>query len=75
MKNTFIELKGGKKKMDNSEKPKGNKPDLVGTVNVAAWLNTDKEGNKFLAVKIANRADLYVNENKNSNTSIEDIFE
>jgi hypothetical protein len=41
MKNTFIELKGGKTKMNytKADKLKGEKPDLVGTLAVAAWLN------------------------------------
>jgi hypothetical protein len=43
----------------------GNKPDLKGTIDVAAWWNTDTEGNTYLAVQIGNRAKLVKNEQKN----------
>ena len=52
-----------------SETPRngGSKPDLKGTIDVAAWWNTDAEGNTYLSVQIGNRAKLVVNEQKNEN--------
>ena len=42
----------------------GDKPDLKGTIDVAAWWNTDAEGNTYLSVQIGNRAKLLPNEQK-----------
>lgn len=48
----------------NNQNGKGDKPDLKGTLDVAAWENTDSDGNKFLSVVIGNRARLVLNEQK-----------
>ena len=42
----------------------GDKPDFKGTLDVAAWENTDAEGNTYLSVQIGNRAKLVPNEQK-----------
>ena len=52
--------------MENSE-VKGDKPDFKGTLDVAAWLNTDSDGNTYLSVVLGNRAKLLPNEQKQQN--------
>ena len=42
----------------------GDKPDLKGTIDVAAWWNTDAEGNTYLSVKLADRIKLVANTSK-----------
>ncbi len=42
----------------------GQGPDYKGTIEVAAWWNTDADGNKFLSVQIGHRAKLVKNEQK-----------
>ena len=58
MKNTFIKLKGGNSKMQKTQE-KGDMPDHKGNVNVAAWYNTDKNGNTYLSVVLGNRVNLF----------------
>ena len=38
---------------------KGNKPDLKGKIDVAAWYNTDQNGKTYLSVVFANRVNLF----------------
>lgn len=47
-----------------TENGAGNKPDLKGTIDVAAWWNTDAEGNSYLSVKIGDRVKLLPNPEK-----------
>jgi len=49
--------------MEQSE-VKGNKPDFKGTLDVAAWCNTDSDGNEYLSVVLGNRIRLVKNEQK-----------
>jgi len=46
---------------DNS---KGEKPDFKGSLEVAAWFNTDRDGNTYLSVKFADRLKLLPNPEK-----------
>ena len=46
------------------EEFKGNKPDMKGTLDVAAWYNTDSDGNTYLSVVLGNRIKLVKNEQK-----------
>jgi uncharacterized protein (DUF736 family) len=78
MKNTFIKLKGGKSKVAEDQ-IKGNKPDFKGSLEIAAWINTDKNGNEFVSVQIGNRANLFQNNSElkdyKEDSEIENIFE
>jgi len=47
-----------------AENGAGNKPDLKGTIDVAAWWNTDAEGKAYLSVKIGDRVKLVANPEK-----------
>ena len=40
------------------------KPDFTGKLEVAAWINKDKNGKTFLSIKIGNYANLFKNEQK-----------
>jgi hypothetical protein len=53
---------------------KGDKPDLKGTFDVAAWFNTDKNGRAYLSVVIGNRINLFPNESEIEQKKIENIF-
>ena len=44
-------------KLDN----KGDKPDFKGTMDVAAWLNHDRDGHEYLSVVLSNRIKLVQN--------------
>ena len=46
------------------EKFKGTKPDFKGRLEVAAWVNTDSDGNTYLSVVLGNRARLLPNPQK-----------
>ena len=48
----------------NNQNGKGDKPDFKGTLDVAAWFNTDSDGKTYLSVVIGNRARLVPNEQK-----------
>jgi uncharacterized protein (DUF736 family) len=39
-------------------------PDYKGQLDVAAWINEDKNGKKYISVKIANNVNLFKNEPK-----------
>lgn len=39
-------------------------PDFKGKLDVACWVNKDKNGKKYLSVKIANNVNLFKNEPK-----------
>ena len=71
MKNKFTKLKGGKRKMQKEKQVKGKKPDFGGTLDVAAWENTDSDGNTYLSVVLGNRAKLLPVEQQ---IEIEDIY-
>ncbi len=43
---------------------KGDKPDFKGSLDVAAWFNTDSDGNTYLSVVLGNRIKLVKNEQK-----------
>lgn len=47
-----------------TENGSGNKPDLKGSIEVAAWWNTDAEGNSYLSVKLGDRIKLVANPEK-----------
>lgn len=48
----------------NKQKAKGSKPDFKGALDVAAWFNTDSDGNTYLSVVLGNRIKLIKNEQK-----------
>lgn len=62
MKNTFKKVVWCRK-MD-TQKVKGDKPDSKGSLDVAAWFNTDSDGEIYLSVVIGNRARLVPNADK-----------
>lgn len=74
MKNTFIKLKGGNSKMQDTQE-KANKPDFAGKLNVAAWFNTDRNGRTYLSVVLGKRATLFPVEKEIEPNEIEDIFD
>jgi hypothetical protein len=78
MKNTFIKMKGGESKM-TEDQIKGDKPDFKGSLEIAAWINSDKNGNEFVSVQIGNRANLFRNNSElkdyKEGKEIENIFE
>lgn len=43
---------------------KASKPDFKGCLEVAAWFNTDQEGNTYLSVKLGDRLKLLPNPEK-----------
>lgn len=43
---------------------KGDKPDFKGSLDVAAWFNTDGDGNTYLSVVLGNRVKLLPNQQK-----------
>ncbi len=43
---------------------KGDKPDFKGCLGVAAWFNTDQDGNTYLSVKLGDRLKLLPNPEK-----------
>ncbi len=73
MKNKFIKLKGGNRKVSNEEF-KGRKPDFKGEIPVAAWLNKDSDDIYFISVAIGNRVKLVPAEDV-VEKEIEDIFD
>ena len=50
-------------------------PDHKGNVNVAAWYNTDKNGNTYLSVVLENRVNLFPVEKEIESKEVEDIFD
>ena len=44
--------------MEESE-VKGDSPDFKGSLDVAAWYNTTKDGKSYLSVKFSNRVNLF----------------
>lgn len=50
--------------MTEEKKQPKEKPDYTGNLDVAAWINTDKNGKTFLSVKIGSFANLFKNEQK-----------
>lgn len=79
MKNNLIlvELKGGVLKMEKSQ-IKDDKPDFRGKLDVSAWINTDKNGKKYLSIVIENRVNLFRHDfqaNEIEECELEDIFE
>jgi hypothetical protein len=71
MKNRFTKLKGGKRKMQKENQNKGRMPDFKGSLDVAAWFNTDSDGKTTLSVVLGSRAKLSQVEEK---IVIEDIY-
>ena len=69
MKNTFKKAVRRWMKMAKAN-GRGDKPDFKGTLDVAAWFNTDKDGKTYLSVVLGNRAKLVPNGQK-----LEDHFE
>ena len=63
MKNHQYSCKEVHEEMEQNEF-KGNKPDYKGSLHVAAWFNTDKDGNTYLSVVLGNRVKLLPNEQK-----------
>jgi len=63
MKNHQYSCKEVNGKMSQQE-VKGDKPDFKGTLDVAAWSNTDSDGNTYLSVVLGNRAKLLPNPDK-----------
>jgi len=49
---------------DQTHPEKGKIPDYKGSLDVAAWLNTDKNGKTYISIKIANNVNLFKNEPK-----------
>lgn len=49
--------------MEQEEK-KGRRPDYRGRLDVAAWVNVDKNGKQYISVKIADNVNLFKNEPK-----------
>lgn len=49
--------------MENTE-TKGRLPDYKGKLDVACWINKDKNGKKYLTMQIAHRVNLFKNEPK-----------
>lgn len=43
---------------------KGDKPDYKGTLEVAAWLNRDRDGHPYISVVLGSRIKLVPNEEK-----------
>ncbi len=57
---------------------KGDKPDFKGKLDVSAWINTDKNGKRYLSIVLANRVNLFrhiVAETGVEELDFEDIFE
>ena len=52
------------KQANLNEYAKGDKPDLKGSLEVAAWFNVDKDGKTFLSVKLGDRIKLVPTEDK-----------
>lgn len=48
---------------------KASKPDFKGSLDVAAWSNTDSDGNTYLAVRFGNRMKLLPNPDKKEEQS------
>lgn len=44
------------------EKKPGKQPDYRGKLDVAAWLNKDKNGKTYISVKMSNNVNLFKNE-------------
>ncbi|MEW6214844.1 MAG: hypothetical protein AB1478_06525 [Nitrospirota bacterium] len=74
MKNKFTQLKGGDGKMQETQ-VKGDKPDFRGTLDLAAWFNTDKNGKTYLSVVVGNRLNLFPVDQEVVQKRIENIFE
>ncbi|MBI2498905.1 hypothetical protein HYV88_01540 [Candidatus Woesearchaeota archaeon] len=49
--------------MEN-KKSNGRKPDYKGNLDVAGWINIDKNGKKYISLRIGNSANLFKNEPK-----------
>ena len=60
----YKNLNGFRPASASAENGTGNKPDLKGTMDVAAWWNTDAEGNSYLSVKLGDHIKLLVNPEK-----------
>lgn len=52
------------KKMTENEEKKGKQPDYRGKLDVAAWINKDKNDKAYLSVKLDNKVNLFKNEPK-----------
>lgn len=50
--------------MEKDQNRAPRQPDYRGKLDVAAWINQDKNGNNFLSVKIADNVNLFKNEPK-----------
>ena len=46
------------------QKQPGKQPDYKGKMDVAAWLNEDKNGKTYISVKLDNKVNLFKNEPK-----------
>ena len=64
MKNNQYSRKEVNSTMAQENRTRGEKPDYKGTIDVAAWFNTDADGNTYLSVVLGNRAKLLRNEDK-----------
>ena len=47
-----------------TEDKKGQRPNYTGKLDVAAWLNKDKNGKTFLSIKVGSFVKLFKNESK-----------
>jgi uncharacterized protein (DUF736 family) len=56
--------------MNMQNEKTGRKPDYRGQMDVAAWLNTDKNGNAFLSVRLANSVNLFKNRPRQEKTPV-----
>ena len=77
MKNTFNKVVRRCQIMEQTN-AKGDKPDFKGNLDVAGWINEDKNGNKYLSIVIGNRANLFrhiMAESETTELEFEDIFE
>ena len=63
MKNTFKKVVR-RCRTNGYTKAKGDRPDFKGTLDVAAWFNTDSDGETYLSIVIGNRAKLVPNTDK-----------
>ena len=50
--------------MEQNQEKKPRQPDFKGKLDVAGWVNIDKNGKSYLSIKIANNVNLFKNEPK-----------
>ena len=60
----YNDCNGNRQFSSQSGNGSGDKPDLKGSLDVAAWWNTDADGNTYLSVKLGDRMKLLPNPEK-----------